>query len=152
MRLVGSSEAQGLTGLSADQLREWTGRRGLIHPDQPAKGKGTQMRFSWHTLLVLRLASELKTRLNVELHAHRDTFNELQTEFRRTSYLSLWESAVVLSAPGRLVVTRMANLNLRPEETVVVLPLVPHLRVLTSEFGLHDTLQQYPLLRPASVQ
>lgn len=152
MRLVGSSEAQGLTGLSADQLREWTGRRGLIHPDQPAKGKGTQMRFSWHTLLVLRLASELKNRLHVELHAHRDTFSELQAEFRRTSYISLWESAVVLSAPGRLVVTGMANLNLGHEEMVVILPLVPHLRVLTSEFGLHDAMQQYPLLRPASVQ
>lgn len=110
------------------------------------------MRFSWHTLLVLRLASELKTRLHVELHAHRDTFSELQTEFRRTSYISLWESAVVLSAPGRLVVTGMANLNLGPEEAVVVLPLLPHLRVLTSEFGLRDAMRQYPLLRPSAVQ
>jgi hypothetical protein len=42
--------------MTADQLREWTVRRGLIQPDEPAPKRGSEAKFSWQTLLVLRLA------------------------------------------------------------------------------------------------
>src|SRR4051812_25356559 len=68
-QLVGTRDVLGATGLSSDQLREWTGRRGLVVPDIRAQGKGTHPRFSWQTALVLRFAAELKDVFHLELQA-----------------------------------------------------------------------------------
>jgi hypothetical protein len=51
VRLIGSRDVLKLTGLSADQLREWTVRRGLIHADIPASRQGQQAQFGWQTVL-----------------------------------------------------------------------------------------------------
>lgn len=56
VRLIKSRDVLTLTGLSADQLREWTVRRRLIQPDFPAARQGQQALFGWQTVLLLRLA------------------------------------------------------------------------------------------------
>lgn len=63
VRLVGSRDVLNLTGLSGDQLREWTVRRGLISPDVPASRQGQQAQFGWQTVLLLRLAVVLRALL-----------------------------------------------------------------------------------------
>ena len=96
MRLVNAGEAQKLTGLTAHQLREWTARRGIISPDAKADGPGSRSKFSWQTVLLLRIACVLKTKFHIELHAHRALFSALSTRLRATSFPALWGSALVI--------------------------------------------------------
>src|ERR1700731_232831 len=70
VRLIKSREVLALTGLSADQLREWTVRRALVQSDVPARKRGSEAKFSWQTVLLLRLVVVLRTRFHVELQAH----------------------------------------------------------------------------------
>ena len=144
MRLIGSREAQALTGLSADQLREWTGRRGLIRPDRPARGKGTHARFSWQTVLALRLAFALKQEFSVALHAQRTSLAELQSLLQSKSFPALWEQVILLRGGG-LVITRLSDLMLDGDDASIVMPLAPHLRALMAGFGLPAPMQQLPL-------
>ncbi len=46
MRLIKSRDVPAMTGLTADQLREWTVRRDLVRPDIPAQKRGSQAQFS----------------------------------------------------------------------------------------------------------
>jgi hypothetical protein len=152
VRLVRSGEVQVLTGLSADQLREWTGRRGLVSPDVRPRGKGTQARFSWQTVLVLRLAVLLKQTFHVELQAQREFFAWLQRELAGRSFPSLWRMAVVLHAPGQWELSEVEGVKLRTDEGFMALPLAPHLRTLSVEFGLPEPVQQLPLFAAVKVQ
>lgn len=77
MQLVTTRDATRLTGLSTEQLREWTSRRALIPPDVGPKGHGSPARYCWQTILLLRLAVTLRDRFKLELQAHRDLFSEL---------------------------------------------------------------------------
>jgi hypothetical protein len=152
MRLVKAREVQALTGLSADRLREWTGRRGLIRPDVPARGKGSQARYSWQTVLALRLAGVLRDQFKVELQAHRELLVKMQGELAGKSFpalrgcvMALYGSAAVeLCAPGERSQHFDAN--------VLLLPLEPHLEALSSEFGVPDAMQQRPLFVAMSVR
>ena len=150
-RLVGSREVQALTGLSADQLREWTGRRGLVRPDRPAQGKGTQARFSWHTVVVLRLALVLKQDFHIELQAHRESLAELQNLFRGRSFPWLWDRAVLIRGRAPLAISRLAEVTFVADEAVIVMPLAPHLRELMVGFGVPVPTQQAPLFRAIGV-
>ena len=85
MRLVTTRDATRLTGLSTEQLREWTSRRALIPPDVKPKGHGAPARYSWQTILLLRLAVTLRDRFKLELQAHRDLFSELGLGLGRAS-------------------------------------------------------------------
>lgn len=152
MRLVRAREVQVLTGLSADQLREWTGRRGLVSPDVPARGKGTQARFSWQTVLVLRLAVVLKQKFHVELQAQREFFAWLQRELAGRSFPALWQLVVVLHAPGQWELSDMEGVRLSSDESFMALPFAPHLRTLSVEFGLAEPVRQLPLFAVVKVQ
>jgi hypothetical protein len=59
MKLVQSSDAARLSGLTSNQLREWCGRRGVVVPDVPPAGRGRLALSSWQTLLALRVLNEL---------------------------------------------------------------------------------------------
>lgn len=152
MRLLRSREVQALTGLSADQLREWTNRRGLVAPDVPPRGKGSQARFSWQTVLVLRLAVVLRQEFHVELQAQREFFAGLQRELAGRSFPALWPTSVVLSGSGRWALLNVEEVEIGSNKGCIVLPFAPHLQVLSVGFGLPDTMQQLPLFAVVQVR
>jgi len=141
-RLVTSKDVVRLTGLTADQLREWTGRRALVQPDMPSRRPGAAARFSWRDVLVLRLLVVLKEQFRVELEAHRALITELE---RRLSipFHALWGSRVVLRDMTTVEVGEGSNLS--RTGNVLILQLDSHLTVLATEFRLEEPTQQMPL-------
>lgn len=152
MRQIGSHEVQVLTGLSADQLREWTGRRGIVRPDRPARGKGTQACFSWQTVLVLRLALALKKDFRIELSAHRETLAKLQKLLHGKSFPALWDHVIVLRGRARLAMVRQSEIAVNVNEAVIMVPLTPHLRTLMVGFPLPAPMHQLPLFPAVRVR
>src|SRR5436305_384523 len=100
MKLITAGDVLQLTGLTADQLREWTSRRGLIQPDMKAKGPGSRAMYSWQTVLVLRLAVVLREVLHVELQAQRSALSNLAQRLKRSSFPLLRGKALVLNSDG----------------------------------------------------
>ncbi|MCF5097152.1 MerR family transcriptional regulator, partial [Pseudomonas gessardii] len=74
MRLIKAAAVQALTGLTSDQLREWTSRRHLIVPDEKPSGPGSRALYSWQTVLLLRLAVVLREKFHVELTSQKNLF------------------------------------------------------------------------------
>lgn len=150
MQLVTTRDATRLTGLSTEQLREWTSRRALILPDVKPKGHGSPARYSWQTILLLKLAVVLRDRFKLELHAHRDLFADLGAGLARTSFLSLWGKSLTLYGGAQWSV-----IDPRDEGTAIddciVLRLDPHLQQLSESFSLpkptaSGQLQLFPAL------
>ena len=96
MRLVTTREASRLTGLSTNKLREWTSRRALIPADVPPKSQGSPARYSWQTILLLRIAVTLRDRFHLELQAHRQVLTSLHQSLRATSFVSLWGKSLAI--------------------------------------------------------
>jgi len=151
MRLVTTRDATKLTGLSTEQLREWTSRRALIPADVKPKGHGSPARYSWETILLLRLAVTLRGRFRLELQAHRDLFTDLGAGLRRVSFFSLWGKSLALHGGpvwSLLEQGDLASVN----SDFIVLRLDPHLEVLSARFALAqrsypEQLQLFPALR-----
>lgn len=135
MQLVTTRDATRLTGLSTGQLREWTSRRALIPPDVKPKGHGSPARYSWQTILLLRLAVVLRDRFKLELQAHRDLFAELGTDLARTSFLSLWGKSLALYGGAKWGVVDPSDVGAAIDDCIV-LRLDPHLRQLSESFSL----------------
>lgn len=152
MRLVGSKEAQAVTGLSADQLREWAGRRGLVAPDVPASGKGSQAQFSWQTLVILRIAGALKADLHVELGAHRALFKELQELLASQPFHALGDLVVVIIGGQRASLRRTYDLIEAVDVPVVLVRLAPHLAAVMHGFGIPEPIAQLPLFPAVGLQ
>lgn len=135
MQLVTTRDATRLTGLSTEQLREWTSRRALILPDVKPKGHGSPARYSWQTILLLRLAVVLRDRFKLELHAHRDLFTKLGAGLARTSFLSLWGKSLALYGGGQwgLIDPRDGG---APNDDCIMLRLDPHLQQISDSFSL----------------
>ena len=135
MQLVTTRDATRLTGLSTEQLREWTSRRALILPDVKPRGHGSPAHYSWQTILLLRLAVVLRDRFKLELHAHRDLFAELRVGLARTSFLSLWGKSLALygGVHWRVVDPRDEGPSIGD---CIVLRLDPHLGQLSDTFSL----------------
>ena len=153
MHLVATRDAIRLTGLSLDQLREWTSRRALIPADVKGRGHGSPAQYSWQTILLLRLAVTLRERFKLELQSHRALFSSIGHNLSRTSFLSLWGHALVLRGGDSWSFLELSEL---PEEIddCIVLRLDPHLQVLSFGFSLpkpvtHSQLQLFPALRVA---
>lgn len=135
MQLVTTRHATRLTGLSTEQLREWTSRRALILPDVKPKGHGSPARYSWQTILLLRLAVVLRDRFKLELHAHRDLFTGLGADLARTSFLSLWGKSLVLYGGAKWGVIDPRDESAAVDDCIV-LRLDPHLHQLSDIFSL----------------
>lgn len=135
MQFVTTRDATRLTGLSTEQLREWTSRRALILPDVKPKGHGSPARYSWQTILLLRLAVVLRDRFKLELHAHRDLFAQLGSGLARTSFLSLWGKVLALHGAAQ-----WSLIDPRDEvpfaDDCILLQLDSHLRHLSDSFSL----------------
>lgn len=152
MRLVKAQEVQALTGLSADRLREWTGRRGLIRPDVPARGKGSQARYSWQTVLALRLAGLLKDQFKIELQAHRELLGKVQVELAGKSFPALRGCVMALYGNAEVELRAPGERSQTSDVAVLLLPLEPHLEALSSGFGVPDAMEQRSLFAALSVR
>lgn len=135
MQLVTTRDATRLTGLSTEQLREWTSRRALIPPDVKPKGHGSPARYSWQTILLLRLAVTLRDRFKLELQAHRGLFSELGLGLGHASFLSLWGKALVLHGGQRWSLIDPGDVGVVTDDCIV-LRLDRHLRELSESFSL----------------
>lgn len=145
MRLIRTRDVPALTGLTADQLREWTVRRGLVQPDEPAQKRGSEAKFSWQTLLVLRLAVVLRTRLRVELQAHRELLSAARKLLNGASFPGLWGSTLAIYGMSRCELLSARTAILPEEEDAILLRLNRHLEVLAQGFGLSEPVSQLPL-------
>ncbi|MCG5235313.1 hypothetical protein [Xanthobacter oligotrophicus] len=152
MRLVGSKEALIVTNLTADRLREWTGRRGLIAPDVAARGKGTQARFSWRTLLVLRIAATLRDCLHVELEAYKTALATLQQHLVGQPFHALSGMVLVIGAAAAPVLRRPADVRVDLGEPSFVVALQPHLDAISSALHLIEPMTQLPLFPTVAVR
>lgn len=145
MRLVKSRDVPALTGLTADQLREWTVRRGLIQPDEPAQKRGSEAKFSWQTVLVLRLAMVLRTRFYVELQAHRDLLAAARRLLDGVSFPGLWGATLAIYGLTRCELLMPRAPLPAADEDAILLRLNRHLEALSQGFGLPEPLAQLPL-------
>lgn len=151
MRLVRSREVLRLTDLTADQLREWTVRRGLIQADVPAQKRGSEAKFSWQTVLVLRLAVVLRTRFHVELQAHRALLLAARKLLDGAPFPALWGATLAIYDLRRCELLSPSQV-LVAHEDAVLLRLNRHLEVLSQGFGLPDPVAQLPLFPAVPIQ
>lgn len=135
MRLVSTREATRLTGLSTDQLREWTSRRAIIPADVRPKGHGSPAQFTWQTILVIRLAAVLRASFRVELHAHRSLFASLRRGFHGVSFIALWDKRLAIHSGSRWLLLDASSALPEPHDAIV-LCLAPHLELLSTGFAL----------------
>jgi len=134
MRLATTQEASDLTGLSTDQLREWTRRRAIIPADIRPKGHGSPARYAWQTILLLRIAVTLRDRFRVELQTHSELFASMRRSLHGTSFLILWGKSLAIYGRRRW---RLLETDERVKaEDAIVLNLDPHLEVLSVGFAL----------------
>lgn len=133
-----------LTGLSADQLREWTVRRGLIHPDVPALRRGQQAQFSWQTVLLLRLAVVMRAQFHVELQIHRDILNHARELLCGRSFPSLWGSRLAIFGLDQCALIG-ANESVPADRDAILLGLNDHLEILSQRFGVTEPIAQLQL-------
>lgn len=136
LRFVPTPVACKLTGLSTDKLREWTSRRAIVSADVRPKGKGTPAKFSWQSILVLRIALLLRDQFNVELQAHKKSFDGLRKMFRDNSFLSLWGCRLILRPGGSWSLVEADGVPAAGDGVLIVLN--PHLIVLRDGFLLPD--------------
>lgn len=135
MRLVTTRRATSLTGLSTEQLREWSSRRALIPADIQNRGRGSQAQYGWQAILLLRIALLLKDRFHVELHVHRGLFAALREALGATSFLKLWSASIAIydCETWELIDANVAGQM--PADAIIV-QLDPHLEVLAAEFAM----------------
>ncbi|MAN73845.1 MAG: hypothetical protein CME84_07135 [Henriciella sp.] len=135
MRYVPTQVASELTGLSTDKLREWTSRRALIPADVRPQKKGSPAKFTWQTILVLRIAVLLRERFHLELQAHRTSFINLRSDLRKRSFITLWGHRVAVTPDQWMIVDEEAPIA---QDDALLIRLDPHLRVLRTGFALPD--------------
>lgn len=136
MRLVTTPVACELTGLSTDKLREWTSRRALVSADMRPKRKGSPAKFSWQTILVLRIAVLLRDQFSMELQTHKASFASLREELRNRSFISLWGQRLGLGSDGSWTFVEASEKVLSAD--VLLMALDRHLVVLRDGFALPD--------------
>lgn len=140
-----------LTGLSSDQLREWTARRGLVKPDVQPSGPGTLALFSWQTVLVLRLAVEMRDSFRMELQAQRNVLEGLAQRLAKASFPSLLGCRLACYGGGDWALLRSGE-NPDSERDFILFRLDPHLDVIGAEFAIAEPHRQLSLFPVAQVK
>lgn len=149
MKYANAGDVLRLTGLSADQLREWTVRRGLIEPDKKPAGPGSRTGFTWQTVLVLRIAIVLKKSFGVELQGQREFFRQLAQRLAGTSFPALRDMVLIIGAGGVFRLSDRGSTKIAGD--CVVIDLEPHLDVLSTEFGVLEPAKQLALFPARAV-
>jgi len=135
LRFVPTPGASKLTGLSTDKLREWTSRRALVPADIRPKQKGSPAKFTWQTILILRLAVLLRDQFAVELQAHKASFANLRKKLRSTSFIALWGRRLALGPKGEW---SFLEEGAPTGADALVIHLDPHLAIIREGFALPD--------------
>ena len=135
MQVVTTREASKLTGLSTAKLREWTSRRALIPADVRPKSQGSPAKYTWQTILLLRIAVILREGFHLELHAHRHIFASLGRELREASFVTLWGKWLAIHDSHRWSVVGPME-SVAPEGDALLIKLDPHLQALSVSFAL----------------
>lgn len=144
LHLIGSRDVLTLTGLSSNQLREWTVRRALIPADIPAKERGSEAKFGWQTVLLLRLALVLKNQFRVELKAHQALLQSARSQLKGTSFPTLIGKSLIIQ---NLADCEIILQKVPPQSDCITLHLDPHLEILSREFRMTAPSSQLPLFR-----
>src|SRR5947209_5324964 len=136
VRFVPTPVASQLTGLSTDKLREWTSRRALVPADIRPKRKGSPAKFSWQTILILKVAALLHDGFALELQAHKAAFAELRKTLKSKSFMALWGRRLAL---GHDRTWSFVDAGApAPEADVLLVKLDPHLAIIRDGFALPD--------------
>ena len=135
MHFISTRDARRLTGLSTEQLRDWTSRRALIPADVKPKGHGSPARFSWQTILLLRVAIILRDHFKLELQAHRLLFASFRAHLSRVGVSSLCGKVLTLGGGARWKLLDPAEL-VNVSGDYLVVDLASHLEVLTEAFSM----------------
>ena len=135
MRLFQSADAIEATGLTRNQLREWTGRgrREIILPDVGPNGPGRHALFAWQTLLVLRLLLVLHTEYAAEVGAWAPAAKNLREKLDSTPFPSLWNVSVFF--PNQYTALLIDDTSMI-DQPGLILPLEAHLTILASKLSL----------------
>ena len=151
--MIPAGRVQSLTGLTANQLREWSHRRDLIPPDVDAGGPGRPALYSWQTVLLLRIAVVLRERFRIELQGHKDLLHALQELFSGVPFPTLRGCVLALRAMehGEFLTEGMVRVGGDDPDTLF-LGLDPHLNVLETEFAPQDQSEQLPLFRAVRIR
>ena len=136
LRFVTTPVVSQLTGLSTEKLREWTSRRALIPADVRPKRKGCPAKFSWQTVLLLRIAVLLRDQFSLELQSHKGSFAALREELRNRSFIALWGQRLALHHGGAWLFLDEGDPG--PVSDYLSIRLAPHLAVLRDGFALSD--------------
>jgi len=136
LRFVTTPLASRLTGLSTEKLREWTRRRALVPDDVRPKQKGSPAKFSWQTILILRIAVLLRDQFGLELQSHKAFFANLRSELRTKSFITLWGHCLALGSAGGWEF--LEGGVAAPDGDALLIHLDPHLAILRDGFELPD--------------
>lgn len=151
MQFIKTRDALSLVNLSANQLREWTVRRALIPADIKPKDCGSPARYSWRTVLLLRIAVVLKDDFRMEMKAHQDLFTAIAEELKHFSFPALWGAKLALYEMRRCVVIDH-RMPVAMDGDVLVIHLNSHLEVLSKGFGTLEPMRQLPLFPALGVK
>lgn len=151
--MIPAGRVQSLTGLTANQLREWSHRRDLVPPDVDGCGPGRPALYSWQTVLVLRITVVLREGFRIELQAHKDLLHALRDLFSGVPFPTLRGCVLALRAMehGELVSEGLVRVDGGDPDTLF-LRLDPHLDVLEAEFAPQDQSGQLPLFRAVRIR
>lgn len=151
--MIPAGRVQTLTGLTANQLREWSHRRDLVPPDIEAGGPGRPALYSWQTVLLLRIAVVLRERFRIELQAHKDLLHALHGLLAGVPFPALRGCVLALRAMehGELLSEGIVRVGVNEPDTLF-LHLDPHLDVLEVEFAPQDQSGQLPLFRAVRIR
>lgn len=135
MRVITTREASQLTGLSTNKLREWTSRRALIPADVRPKSQGSPAKYSWQTILLLRVAATLRGSFHLELQAHRQVFASLRRSLKGMSFVALWGKSLAIQADGLWSWIDDGDAASLTGDAIIIC-LAPHLEILSLGFAL----------------
>lgn len=146
--LFQAGEAASLVGITANQLREWTGRRVIVSPDVPGRGRGKHALFSPTTVLVLRIVAELQTRFLMEVGALGTMAGRLGAELADVPFMALYGRAVSMTGCDEYEIIGLPCARI--VASTVIIPFDPHLVAIAESCGLKDQPAQFQLFPAVS--
>ena len=146
MRLFQAADVVELTGLSGDQLREWSNprRRNLVPADVSPDGPGRHALYSWQTVLVLRLLRELREHFAVEIGSWAPGMVEVRQHLIGVSFPSLWGTLLTFRDKNHPLLLSAQTPDV---PTGVIIALDPHLLPIATKlsFPSPDQLFLFPV-------
>ena len=144
MELMQFSDAVRLTELPENQLREWCGKRGLFLPTVPARGSGRVSLFSWQDIIALRIFRELTSVFGGKASGWATGVTHLRQSLDGQFFASLWGKSVIFANQQTATIGKPITSPL--VSAALIMPLNPHLEVITSGATNEELQGQLPLV------